>query len=426
MGRFSLLTAPCLPHTRRVPFYYLLDPRHYDMNGRRASATGFCVAVLISACTPSAVVAEEPLNFSVRLLTVDANEGCDVADFDGDGRSDVVAGRNWYRNGDWIPRPVRLIEDRNGYARSNGEWAYDVNSDGLPDVVSVDFFDGKVFWYKNPGPAALHQGLLWEPVLLVDSGLTTNEASFLVDLDGDQRPEWISDQWVATNPLVAFSFTQAGKQSGDAAAIRLHPHRIGDSTGHGIGFGDINNDGRNDILVGTGWYECPPDRSLEKPWRYHPAWDIKGPCPIIVADVDGDGINDCVVSEAHGFGIHLWRGRGVDPQGEPRFERELIDDSFSQAHCLHWADITGDGRAELITGKRVRAHNGRDPGGTDPPVMRYYQWDATADRFVGYTINRGEVGTGLQIRTADIDDDGDTDIVVAGKDGTQILFNELQ
>ncbi len=381
------------------------------------------IFLVVPWCTEP-VRGQQTLEFSVRILTVDANEGCDVADFDGDGRIDVVAGRNWYRNGDWIPRPVRLIEDRAGYARSNGEWAYDVDADGFPDVISVDFFDGRVFWYKNPGSAGLLQGQLWEPILLVDSGLTSNEASFLIDLDGDQRPEWISDQWVATNPLVAFSFAPRVEAAGaKPAGIELRPHRIGPSTGHGIGFGDINNDGHGDILVGMGWYECPPDQSLDKPWRFHPAWDIKGPCPIIVADVDGDGINDCIVSEAHGFGIHLWRGRGVDPQGEPQFDQELIDDSFSQAHCLHWADLTGDGRPELITGKRVRAHNGRDPGGSDPPIMRYYVWEAAADRFVGHTINRGEVGTGLQIRTADIDGDGDTDIVVAGKEGTQILFN---
>ena len=56
--------------------------------------------------------------------------------------------------------------------------------------------------------------------------------------------------------------------------------------------------------------------------------------------------------------------------------------------------------------------------------MRYYVWNAAKKAFDGYTINRGQVGGGLQIRTADLDADGDIDIVVAGKDGTQILFNK--
>ena len=44
--------------------------------------------------------------------------------------------------------------------------------------------------------------------------------------------------------------------------------------------------------------------------------------------------------------------------------------------------------------------------------------------FDAYTINEGQVGGGLQIRTADLDADGDMDAVVAGKDGTQILWNK--
>ncbi|MFW6171489.1 MAG: VCBS repeat-containing protein, partial [Planctomycetota bacterium] len=65
-----------------------------------------------------------------------------------------------------------------------------------------------------------------------------------------------------------------------------------------------------------------------------------------------------------------------------------------------------------------------DPGSDEPPIMRYYVWDAQSESFDGYTINKGEAGAGLQIRTADLDADGDVDIVVAGKDGTQILFNQ--
>lgn len=65
-----------------------------------------------------------------------------------------------------------------------------------------------------------------------------------------------------------------------------------------------------------------------------------------------------------------------------------------------------------------------DPGSDEPPIMRYYVWDSAKKSFKGYTINEGQVGAGLQIRTADLDDDGDIDIVVAGKEGTQILFNK--
>ncbi len=378
--------------------------------------------------------AAHPVPFDVKVLAVDLNEGCDIADFDGDGKLDISAGRNWYRNGDWIGRPVRIIEDNNGYARTNGEWAYDVNGDGRPDVVSMDFLSSEVYWYENPGGETLLQGHLWPKHLLVDTGYANNEVSYLVDMTGDGVPEWHSNQWNKNNPTVIWSFAteqrdvQVKKGRKTETVRRKMPtlvgHTLGTINGHGVGFGDINNDGRNDILFGLGWYECPAGDPLTRKWPYHPDWEKKhGACPMLVYDVDGDGTNDVINSVAHAYGIRFWRGLGPDAQGKLQFDEQLIDDSFSQPHCFCLADLDGDGSQELITGKRIRAHNGNDPGSAEPPTMRYYVWNSEKKRFDGYTINQGQVGAGLQIRTADLDADGDIDIVVAGKDGTQILFN---
>ncbi|MGI9352548.1 MAG: ThuA domain-containing protein, partial [Rhizobiaceae bacterium] len=102
----------------------------------------------------------------------------------------------------------------------------------------------------------------------------------------------------------------------------------------------------------------------------------------------------------------------------------LIDASFSQSHALHWADLDGDGEGELITGKCFRAHNGRDPGGNEPPCLYSYILNPARLKFTRHTIDMGRVGTGRQIRTADLNDDGRLDIAVAGKSGTYILFNK--
>ncbi len=368
--------------------------------------------------------AQHPIKFDIHFLTIDSNEGCDIADFDNDGKLDIVAGRNWYRNDDWLPRPVRLLEDRDGYVRSNGEWAHDVNNDGLIDVISMDFVQGEIYWYENPGTTILKLGTLWPKHLLKDTGYTTNEASYLVDLDGDSMPEWITNQWNKTNPAIIWKF---GKTTDNVSNnVTLQGHRIGDITGHGIGFGDVNNDGRKDVLLGTGWYEQPETDAFQKLWNYHPDWDMQAACPMIVHDVDGDGINDVITSKAHDFGIYLWRGLGYDNTGKLKFQESEIDSSYSQAHCLHMADLNGDGQLELITGKRVRAHNGGDPGASEPPIMRYYVWNADSRTYEGHTIDKGLVGIGLQIRTADVDGDGDIDIVVAGKEGTQLLINRMK
>ncbi len=368
--------------------------------------------------------ASHPIRFEIKTLTVDANEGCDIADIDGDGQLDVVAGRNWYRQGDWVSRPLRQIDDISGYVQSNGDTVYDVNGDGRPDVISIGFFQPVVSWYENPGPERLGQGMLWAAHRLADTGQTTNEFSLFTDLDGDGTPEWITNQWTDATPLIVWRFrVQPGQQT---TPPELIPHLIGPSNGHGIGVGDINNDGRRDILVGTGWYEQPATEPYAKEWQFHPDWTPPLSCPVLVRDLDEDGLHDIVWGSPHDFGLFAWFGQGADADGKLQFEQVEIDDTFSQAHCIHFADLDGDGRDELITGKRVRAHNGNDPGGKEPPLVVYYVIDPQQRRFERHVIDQGRVGIGLQIRSADIDQDGDVDLVLPGKDGTQILFNQRQ
>ena len=72
----------------------------------------------------------------------------------------------------------------------------------------------------------------------------------------------------------------------------------------------------------------------------------------------------------------------------------------------------------------MRGHSGKDPGGLDPECLYYYTWDPGSRRFTRHTISEGEgIGTGMQIRTADLDEDGRLDLVVAGKTGTWVLRN---
>lgn len=370
--------------------------------------------------------AEAPLRFSVVVLAMDANEGCAVGDVDGDGLLDVVAGRNWYQNGSWIPRPVRLIEDRNGYVDSNGDFLVDVNHDGRLDVVSSSFFRPEVDWYENPSSEALKQGHLWKRRTLTEAGLKANEFSMMRDLDGDGHREWITNSWTKENPLSIFRFVPGdnGQQPWKLERHVLNTELKGVGQGHGMGFGDVNNDGREDILVGTGWYERPKGDFWSKSWAFHADWNRQLSCPVVVRDVNEDGLADIIWGNPHDFGLFLWLGQGEDRSGKLMFEEQLIDEDYSQLHALHMADLDGDGAEELITGKRVRAHNGKDPGANQPPRLCYYELGPNAASFERFDIELGHVGIGLQIRTADLNADGKLDIVLAGKDGTQILFQE--
>lgn len=405
------------------------------MNATFRTATLLTGLGLLTFQTLPIQAASPSLKWKVKALTVDGNEGIDVADFNKDGVLDVVAGRNWYAGPDYVARPVRTIEDWNGYVESNGDYAMDVDGDGWVDVVAGSFLPTEVHWYKNPGAEELKMGKMWPKNLLKDTGYSRNEGQLMHDLDGDGKPEWVVNSWGKDQPLVAWKFVteevEVEEKKGKATVKvkktvpSLKKLVIGEEkNGHGLGFGDLNGDGLEDLLFEAGWYERPKGDAFAQPWKYHEQWFIHASVPVLVRDLNGDGRNDVIAGMGHAYGLHWHEQLAPAADGKLQFKQHTIDDSFSQPHALAWADLDGDGQDELITGKRVYAHNGRDPGGREQPCIYYYDWNPKTLKFTRHTIEEGHVGIGLQIRVADLNGDGRLDIAVAGKSGTHILFNQ--
>ncbi len=91
------------------------------------------------------------------------------------------------------------------------------------------------------------------------------------------------------------------------------------------------------------------------------------------------------------------------------------------------ADLDGDGDLDLVTGKRYFAHNGSDPGGHEPLGVYWYELKSgPSPRWTRHAISGAKaIGAGLNIPVIDLDGDGDLDVIVTGKWGGPVWFENL-
>ena len=332
-------------------------------------------------------------------------EACGVADFDRDGDLDIVCGDAWYESPSWTRRSIGLIRSVGGYRVDFADVPMDVDGDGWIDVVSCSWHDRGVFWRRNPGET----GGEWKMQVVDRPG--NMETAIGADVDGDGRLDFLPN---TVNTTVWYSLRNG----------RLVPHVIAaDQGGHGVGVGDVDGDGRSDILGPNGWFEAP-DNPREGEWKFHDDWSLGGAgISIIVHDFDTDGLADVFWGMGHDYGL-FWLKQGRDDAGNRTWTRSLVDESWSQAHGLVLVDLDRDGTPEVVTGKRRHAHNGKDPGGEDELLVCSYRFDPVAGGFEKTMLARGgDVGAGHYPVVVDLDLDGDLDIVLPGKSGLHLLQN---
>ncbi len=404
-------------------------------------ALGLCVSVARGA--------DHTLHsFSKQVLTTNFwGEGASFGDFNKDGKMDIVSGPFWYAGPDFKARHQFMpptasftvkrdggaeekVEgfDPHGYSKNFFEFTYDFNHDGYDDVLILGFPGEDSSWYENPKGRAGD----WQRHVALE--VTDNESPTFVDVTGDGKPE-----------IVCSSGGFLGYAEADWSDARkpwkFHPITAKGSWQrftHGLGVGDVNKDGRMDLLDKDGWYEQPKSTVGDPIWTKHPMTFGTGGSQMHVYDVDGDGDNDVITSlAAHGYGLAWYEN--YSEGGEIKFREHIIMNSkpednkygvkFSQLHAIDMIDMDGDGVKDIVTGKRFWAHgpNGdAEPGA--PAVLYWFKIARSADKtvdFIPYLIDN-DSGVGTQVMAGKISGDKWPDVVVGNKKGTFVLTHEVK
>jgi len=420
---------------------------------------GFMIRILLAAlilCAPSVLASTSELLHSFKKVKATDQfwaEGAAIGDFNHDGKMDVASGAFWYegpdfrkrheiypadasfkrKKADGIEQTVPGFEGALGFNNAYSDcfltFAYDFNGDGWTDVLVYGFPGKEVMWYENPQGRPGH----WQRHVVFDE--LDNESPGFVDITGDGKPEILC----CTKGFIGYA--QADGQN-PAAPWRFHavsPKGDYQRYTHGIGSGDINGDGRIDILDKDGWWEQPASLANDPVWTRHLFPFAAAAAQMLVYDVNGDGLNDVITCiNAHGYGLSWYEQ--VRENGNITFREHVIlnkDASkdrygiqFSQLHSLCLVDIDGDGLMDFVTGKRFWAHgkDGPDPDSNSAALLYWFKLVRPAKgqaEFVPHLID-DDSGVGTQVTAGFVSNPKYPDIVVGNKKGVFIFKHEVK
>jgi len=356
--------------------------------------------ILLSIVMISFAVAQPSFTAADIATSADGARSVFVADMDGDGDMDLVsASANdntiaWYEN-DGAANPSWTAADivTNASAPFSVSVA-DMDNDGDMDIVSASVTNDAIAWYENDGAA----NPSWTAANIATSADAATSV-FVADMDNDGDMDIVSAS-ISDDAIAWYENNGAADPSWTAADIATSADGA-----QSVFVADMDNDGDMDIVSASyhddaiAWYEN--DGAADPSWTAADiATSADGARSVFAADLDNDGDMDIVSASSEDDAIAWYENDGA---ANPSWTASDIATSADNAYFIFVADLDNDGDMDIVSASYL------------DDAIAWYENDGAADpSWTASDIATSADGARF-VFVADMDNDGDMDIVSASK-----------